>query len=63
MFKTYAGVSAQAGGGGPVSRVGGPSAGGPGPGGWEPSVLFLVGLTVGEIVFVALLSRHLFGGS
>ena len=63
MFKTFAGVSAQAGGGGPVSRVAGPKAGGPGPGGWEPSVLFLVGLTVFEIAAVAVISRHLFGGS
>lgn len=62
MFKTYAGISAQAGGGGPVSRVASPSAGS-GPGGWEPSVLFLVGLTAAEIFIVAVLSRHLFGGS
>jgi hypothetical protein len=32
---------------------------GSGPGGWEPSVLWLLGLVIGEVVLVAFLSRHL----
>lgn len=36
--------------------------GGPGPGGWEPTVLWLLGLSVAEIVIVAILSRSLLKG-
>ena len=57
MFRTYMGVQAGSGAGkpGPVSGPGG----GAGPGGWEPSVLYLLGLTLAEIVAVAFLSKHL----
>jgi hypothetical protein len=58
MFKTY--IGAQAGSGsGRLAAVSGPAAKGAGPGGWEPSVLYMLGLTVLEVAAVALLSRHL----
>ena len=58
MWKTYAGVSAQAGGG--ASKAAPVSAGGAaGPGGWHPSALYMVGLVIAEIVVVGVLSRHL----
>ena len=30
--------------------------------GWEPGVLYLLGLTIAEVLIVALLSRHLLKG-
>ena len=33
-----------------------------GPGGWHPSILYLLGLTIAEIFIVAWLSRHLLRG-
>jgi len=37
-----------------------PSAGMPtGPGGWHPTILYMLGLVVAEMVLVAILSRHL----
>lgn len=56
MFKTYMGVAAGSGASKP-EPVNGPK--GAGPGGWEPSALYLGGLVLGEIVAVALLSRYL----
>ena len=59
MFKTYMGVQA-GGGGGKAAPVMAPAGRGlKAPGGWEPSVLYMLGLTLAEIVAVALLSRHL----
>lgn len=58
MFKTYMGAQAASGAGRPAA-VSGPAAGGAGPGGWEPSVLYMLGLTVLEVVIVGFLSRHL----
>jgi hypothetical protein len=40
-------------------QTSGPGGSASGPGGWHPTVLFLLCLTLGEIVAVALLSRHL----
>jgi hypothetical protein len=56
MFKTFISASAGAGAGqsAPIT-----SPGGSGPGGWHPTVLYMIGLTFAEIVAVALLSRHL----
>ena len=60
MFKTY--INASAGVSGPqgmapvMSPKGG---GGSGPGGWEPSVLYLLGLIIAEIAAVAYISKHL----
>lgn len=61
MWKTYAGVNAQASGGGGMSAIASPAGGavGTGPGGFEPSVLWMLGLVIGEIVAVGFLSRHL----
>lgn len=59
MFKTYASFSGAAGSAGdavaPI-RSGGANAG---PGGWHPTVLYMLGLVVAEIIAVALLSRRL----
>lgn len=52
-----AGASANA-----ASPAPGVTKGSTGPGGWEPTVLWLLGLTLGEIVAVALLSRFLLKG-
>jgi hypothetical protein len=30
-----------------------------GPGGWHPTILYMLGLVVAEMVLVAILSRHL----
>lgn len=62
MFKTYAGVQAQAGAGGmrPVTSPGGDGLAS--PAGWHPTVLYMLGLIVAEIVIAGLLSRHLLGG-
>lgn len=30
--------------------------------GWHPTVLYMLGLIIAEIIVVGLLSRHLFGG-
>ena len=38
----------------------GPGAGlGAGPGGWHPTILYMLALVIGEIVLVGILSRHL----
>lgn len=54
MFKTWTGADqAQT----PlVSPQGGASAG---PGGWHPTILYLLGLVLAEIVIVGILSRNL----
>lgn len=58
-FKTFAGFSGQAGGG--MSAIASPAAGatGTGPGGWEPSALYMGALVIAEIIAVGFLSRHL----
>lgn len=58
MFKTYMGAQAGSGSGKPAA-VSGPAGRGAGPGGWEPSVLYMLALTVGEVIIVGFLSRHL----
>lgn len=58
MFKTYAGVQAGSGTGRPAA-VSSPGGSRPGPGGWEPSVLYMLGLVIAEVIAVGFLSRHL----
>jgi hypothetical protein len=58
VFKAYTTAQASLAGG----AGGGPAAGGglgPGPGGWHPTVLYMLGLIVAEIAGVAVLSRYL----
>ena len=57
-FKTYLNASAGAGAGG-MAPVMSPSGGGSGSTGLHPSVLYMLALTVAEIVLVAWLSKHL----
>lgn len=57
MFKTYASAAT----GGMVGTMTAPSSGSgaTGPGGWHPTILYMLGLVVAEIVAVAMLSRYL----
>lgn len=65
MFKTYAGASGtlKAGtvGTGATANAAGAAPAGTltGPGGWHPTVLYMLGLIVAEIIAVAFLSRTL----
>jgi hypothetical protein len=44
----------------PMSAVQSPNTGmSSGPGGWHPTILYMLGLVIAEIVLVAILSRHL----
>lgn len=60
MFRSYAqaGVSA---GASTAPSVGRGSSAAAGPGGWHPTVLYMLALVVGEIVIAGWLSRHLLG--
>ena len=59
-FKTYLSAGAGTQGAGNIAPVMSPSGGsGSGPGGWEPSVLYLIGLIIAEIAMIAWLSKHL----
>ena len=53
MWKTWTGNSQTA------SPISSPSSGGPaaGPGGWHPTILYLVALLVAEILIAGLLAR------
>jgi len=57
MFKTWTG------GGQPMTPVTSPQATGGGgvaaPGGWHPTILYMIGLVVAEIILVGFLSRSL----
>jgi len=57
VFKAYAGGQAGLGAAGarPAAAVAA------GPGGWQPTVLYMLGLVIGEILAVAWLTRHLLG--
>ena len=59
-FKTYVNASAGAGAGGmnPIASPGGGS-GKQGPGGWHPTVLYMIGLVALEVVAVAFIAKHL----
>ena len=60
MFKTYMNASAGVSGPGGMAPVMSPKSGGSsGAGGWEPSVLYLLGLIIAEIAAVAYISKHL----
>jgi len=55
-FKTYVNASAGSSGGmAPITSPGGSG----GPGGWHPTVLYMIGLVVAEIVAVAFIAKHL----
>lgn len=60
MFKAY--TTATAGLGATGAQSGHPAAGGglgPGPGGWHPTVLYMLALVIAEIIAVGYLTRHL----
>lgn len=57
-FKTYVNASAGAGAGG-MAPIASPSGGKSVPGGWHPTVLYMVGLVALEIFAVAWISKHL----
>ena len=58
-FKTYASFSGQGGASASsAAAVSGPSSAA-GPGGWHPTILYLLALVAAEIVAVGFLSRHL----
>lgn len=59
-FKTYLNAGAGVGGNAgfaPVTSPGGSVS--PGPGGWHPSVLYMIALVAVEIIAVAWISKHL----
>lgn len=58
MFKTYVNASAGVAGPAGMQPISAPSQA-KGPGGWEPSVLYMIGLIIAEIAAVAWLSKHL----
>lgn len=58
-FKTYLNASAGAGAGGMAPIVSPSGGGGVGPGGWHPTVLYMIALVVAEIAAVAFIAKHL----
>ncbi len=52
-------ASASVGAGSSANRAGAARRAGGGPGGWHPTILYMGGLIIGEILVVAWLSRHL----
>lgn len=58
MFKTYVNASAGVAGPGGMQPVMAPSQSS-GPGGWKPTVLYMVGLVAAEIIAVAWISKYL----
>ena len=60
-FKTYLNAGAGAGSGGmaPITSPSGGVQSETGPGGWHPSVLYMIALVAAEIAAVAWLSKHL----
>jgi hypothetical protein len=59
LLKTSVGANASVGTGASANKAGGAGRQVKSPGGWHPTVLYMLGLTVLEIVAVAMLSRHL----
>ena len=59
-FKTYLNASAGAGAGGmaPITAPGGGNRS-IGTGGWHPTVLYMIGLVVAEVLAVAWISKHM----
>lgn len=57
-FKTYLNASAGAGAGG-MAPISSPSGGGSVPGGWHPTVLYMIGLVAAEIIAVAWITKKL----
>ena len=58
MFKTYVNASAGAGGASGMSPIQSPS-GGASSSGMNPSVMYMLGLVIVEIVAVGYISKHL----
>jgi hypothetical protein len=63
-FKSYAGASGSfkagaSAGGGATANAAGAARGMVGPGGWHPTVLYMLALIIAEIIAVAFLSRTL----
>jgi hypothetical protein len=64
-WKSYAGASgsfrggASVGSGYPANAAAAAPQAGTGPGGWHPTILYMVGLIIAEIVIVGILSRTL----
>lgn len=56
-------ASASVGTGASANRAAANAGAATGPGGWHPTVLYLLGLIVAEVLIVAFLSRHLLKGS
>jgi len=56
VFQNYTSFSGQ---GGPTAINTGSVSTGAGPGGWHPTVLYMLGLVAAEIIAVGVLSRHL----
>lgn len=53
-------ANATVGGGASANRAAAAGPGkGTGPGGWEPTALYMIGLIILEIIIVGFLSRHL----
>ena len=59
-FKTYLSAGAGTQGAGNIAPVTSPSGGGgSGPGGFHPTVLYMLALVAAEVIAVAWLSKHL----
>lgn len=62
FLKTSAGVSGSVGAGGSANMANPAMGGGGTIKGWHPTVVYMLGLIVVEIIVVGFLSRRLFGG-
>jgi hypothetical protein len=55
-------ANASAGFGSSANRAASATGSKPGPGGWHPTVLYMLALIIAEVVLVGFLSRHLLKG-
>ena len=62
MFKAYTSATAGLGATGAQSGTHGGAGLVAGPGGWHPTALYMLALTIGEIVAVGFITRHLMRG-
>lgn len=58
MFRTYASAGLTA---GTRPSAASTSSSASGPGGWHPTVLYMLALVIGEVIVAGWLSRHLLG--